>query len=74
MTMGLVSRTAMDAVERAIASAGSPVGIQDIMMHACCGKIRTVRSAISQLVEEGRVDRGGARFAPTYTIAKEMAA
>jgi len=64
----------MNAVEVAIARAESPIGIQDITARAGCGKIRTVRSAISQLIEEGRVIRGGARYLPTYTIAKEMAA
>jgi DNA-binding GntR family transcriptional regulator len=64
----------MDAVEAAIARAEIPIGIQTIAEIAGCGKIRTVRSAISQLVEEGRVARGGLRYAPTYTIAKEMAA
>ena len=71
--MGLVSRAAMNAVEATIARAESPIGIQDIAARAGCGKIRTVRSAISQLVEEGRVARNG-RYLPTYTIAKEMAA
>ena len=49
------------------------VGIQDITALAGCGKIRTVRSAISQLIEEGRIVRNR-RYAPTYSIAKEMAA
>ena len=71
--MGLVSRAAMDAVEAVIACAEYPIGIQDITALAGCGKIRTVRSAISQLIEEGRIVRNR-RYAPTYSIAKEMAA
>jgi len=63
----------MDAVEAAIARAGFSIGMQDIAANAGCGKISTVRSAVSQLIDEGRVARGGARYAPTYTIAKEMA-
>ena len=74
--MGLVSRTAMNAVEAVIATAAAPIGIREIHARAGCGKIRTVRSALSQLVEEGRVVRGGVRPNPTYTpaMAQENAA
>ena len=67
--MGLVSKTAMNAVEAVIASAASPIGIREIHARAGCGKIRTVRSALGQLIEEGRIVRGGVRPDPTYTIA-----
>ena len=74
--MGLVSRTAMDAVA-AVLDRESWMPIAAIVDRANCGKLRTVRSALSQLREEGRVVSGGKNNTVVYRLAavdEEMAA
>lgn len=75
--MGLVSKTAMDAVA-AVLDHDSWVPIHVIVARANCGKLRTVRSALSQLKDEGRIVRGGSNNNPVYQLAAaedaEMAA
>jgi hypothetical protein len=46
-----------------------------IVELANCGNLRTVRSALSQLLEEGSVVRSGPHHTPVYQLAAvEMAA
>ena len=66
--MGLVSRLAMESVAAVLSStAGLPIA--EVVARAGCGNIRTVRSAISQLKEEGRIITGGTHNNPLYRLA-----
>jgi ribosomal protein S25 len=68
--MGLVSKTAMDAVVKVL-DHESWMPIHAIAERANCGKLRTVRSALTQLREEGRVVRGGSNYSTVYRLAAE---
>jgi hypothetical protein len=63
--MGLVSDTAMNAVEDVL-DIDTWTPVQAIVDRAEIGNIRTVRSALAQLREEGRVIRGGQNNEPVY--------
>ena len=60
----------MEAVAKVL-DRESWVPIRAIVERAGCGKIRTVRSALSQLREEGRVVMGGKKHSPVYQLATE---
>jgi hypothetical protein len=68
--MGLVSKTAMDAVANVL-DPESWMPIDAIVERANCGNRRTVRSALSQLREEGRVVMGGKNLGTVYQLAIE---
>lgn len=68
--MGLVSEKTVNAVE-AVLDVESWMPVRTITARANCGAISTVRSALAQLREEGRVVRGGRPNDPTYRRATE---
>ena len=43
--------------------------LQAVIDRANCGRKRTVRSALSQLREEGRVEWGGPKHSMVYRLA-----
>ena len=68
--MGLVSRSVMEAVA-AVLDSESWMPARTIVARANCGNIRTVRSALTQLREEGRVVRGGQTQNMVYRLVAE---
>lgn len=64
--MGQVSKQAMESVEAALLNAGVELTLAELEARSGCGKRSTVRSAVYQLVEEGRAVVGGSHNVRTF--------
>ena len=70
--MGLVSNYAMDAVEATLWQSETLTPHQ-ILVRLGWGNIRTVRDALRQLREEGRIVRSGTAQNPLYRQREKAA-